>query len=68
VLQQEWSDENMEQVKLQSRLMTVTIPTCLSAWKIAVAVQKQQKRRSEVQKLYHQALQKLPLCAALWKD
>ncbi|XP_060740866.1 zinc finger C3H1 domain-containing protein [Tachysurus vachellii] len=68
VLQQEWSDENMEQMKLQSRLMTVTIPTCLSAWKIAVAVQKQQKRRSEVQKLYHQALQKLPLCAALWKD
>ncbi|XP_058253115.1 zinc finger C3H1 domain-containing protein isoform X1 [Hemibagrus wyckioides] len=68
VLQQEWSDENVEQMKLQSRLMTATVPTCLSAWKIAIAVQKQQTGRSEVQKLYQQALQKLPLCAALWKD
>ncbi|XP_060784522.1 zinc finger C3H1 domain-containing protein [Neoarius graeffei] len=68
VLQQEWSDSNVEFVKLQTRLMTATVPACLSAWRIAVAVQKQQKGRSEVQKLYQQALQKLPLCAALWKD
>ncbi|XP_053538287.1 zinc finger C3H1 domain-containing protein isoform X2 [Ictalurus punctatus] len=68
VLQQEWSEDNVEQVKLQTRLMTATAPTCLSAWKIALAVQKQQKSRAEVQKLYQQALQKLPLCAALWKD
>ncbi|MCJ8734512.1 hypothetical protein PDJAM_G00236510 [Pangasius djambal] len=68
VLQQEWSDDNVEYVKLQTRLMTATVPTCLSVWKIAVAVQKQQKGRAEVQKLYQQSLQKLPLCAALWKD
>ncbi|MCI4380410.1 hypothetical protein PGIGA_G00239920 [Pangasianodon gigas] len=68
VLQQEWSDDNVDYVKLQTRLMTATVPTCLSVWKIAVAVQKQQKGRAEVQKLYQQALQKLPLCAALWKD
>ncbi|KAF7707780.1 zinc finger C3H1 domain-containing protein isoform X2 [Silurus meridionalis] len=68
VLQQEWSDENVEHLKLQTRLMTAAVPTCLSAWRIAVAVQTQQKCRVEVQKLYQQALQKLPLCAALWRD
>ncbi|KAF4085648.1 hypothetical protein AMELA_G00097830 [Ameiurus melas] len=68
VLQHEWIEGNVEQVKLQTRLMTATAPTCLSAWKIALAVQKQQKSRAEVQKLYQQTLQKLPLCAALWKD
>ncbi|KAF5892701.1 zinc finger C3H1 domain-containing protein, partial [Clarias magur] len=68
VVLQEWSEENTECVKLQTRLMTATFPSCLSAWRIAVAVQKQQKGRAEVQKLYQQALQKLPLCAALWRD
>ncbi|KAG9342224.1 hypothetical protein JZ751_016726 [Albula glossodonta] len=34
----------------------------------AIAVERELKRRSEVRQLYRQALQKLPLCAALWKD
>ncbi|KAI5105617.1 zinc finger C3H1 domain-containing protein-like [Silurus meridionalis] len=34
VLQQEWSDENVEHLKLQTRLMTAAVPTCLSAWRM----------------------------------
>ncbi|XP_067348930.1 zinc finger C3H1 domain-containing protein-like isoform X3 [Channa argus] len=35
---------------------------------LAITVEKDLKRRSEVRHLYQQALQNLPLCAALWKD
>ncbi|XP_062856293.1 zinc finger C3H1 domain-containing protein [Trichomycterus rosablanca] len=68
VLQQEWIDGNLENLKQQARLITAAFPNCLSGWRILIAVQKELKSRSEVQKLYQQALQKMPLCAALWKD
>ncbi|XP_066505019.1 zinc finger C3H1 domain-containing protein isoform X3 [Hoplias malabaricus] len=68
LLQQEWSDGNVEHVKLQTKMLSSSAPYCLASWKIAIAVQKEQKGRVEVQRLYQQALQKLPLCAALWKD
>ncbi|KAG9272105.1 zinc finger C3H1 domain-containing protein isoform X1 [Astyanax mexicanus] len=68
VLLQEWSHGNTEHVKLQTRMLISSAPYCLAGWKIAIAVQKEQRGRVEVQRLYQQALQKLPLCAALWKD
>ncbi|XP_036423872.1 zinc finger C3H1 domain-containing protein isoform X1 [Colossoma macropomum] len=68
LVQQEWSDGNVEHVKLQTKMLSSSAPYCLASWKIAIAVQKEQKGRAEVQRLYQQALQKLPLCAALWKD
>ncbi|KAK7122146.1 hypothetical protein R3I93_023078 [Phoxinus phoxinus] len=68
LLQQEWQDGNVEHFKLQSRMLCSSVPTCLAFWKIAVAVEKEQRQRAEVRRLYQTALQKLPLCAALWKD
>ncbi|XP_077101654.1 zinc finger C3H1 domain-containing protein isoform X1 [Siphateles boraxobius] len=68
LLQQEWQDGNVEHFKLQSRMLCSSVPTCLAFWKIAIAVEKEQRQRAEVRRLYQQALQKLPLCAALWKD
>uniref|UniRef100_A0A8C2JR20 Zinc finger C3H1-type containing n=1 Tax=Cyprinus carpio TaxID=7962 RepID=A0A8C2JR20_CYPCA len=68
LLQQEWQDGNVEHFKLQSRMLCCSVPTCLAIWKIAIAVEKEQRQRAEVQRLYQQALQKLPLSAALWKD
>ncbi|KAK2866832.1 hypothetical protein Q8A67_024949 [Cirrhinus molitorella] len=68
LLQQEWQDGNVEHFKLQSRMLCSSIPSCLAIWKIAIAVEKEQRQRAEVQRLYQQALQKLPLSAALWKD
>ncbi|KAI4891814.1 hypothetical protein NFI96_028339 [Prochilodus magdalenae] len=68
LLQQEWSEGNVEHVRLQTKMLSSSAPCCLPSWRIAVAVQTEQKGRAEVQRLYQQALQKLPLCAALWKD
>ncbi|XP_067293349.1 zinc finger C3H1 domain-containing protein [Pseudorasbora parva] len=68
LLQQEWQDGNVEHFKLQSRMLCSSIPTCLTIWKIAIAVEKEQRQRAEVRRLFQQAIQKLPLCAALWKD
>ncbi|XP_072519449.1 zinc finger C3H1 domain-containing protein isoform X2 [Salminus brasiliensis] len=68
LLLQEWSHGNTDHVKLQTRMLNSSAPYCLAGWKIAIAVQREQKGRAEVQRLYQQALQKLPLCAALWKD
>ncbi|XP_026095225.1 zinc finger C3H1 domain-containing protein [Carassius auratus] len=68
LLQQEWQDGNVEHFKLQSRMLCCSVPTCLAIWKIAIAVEKEQRQRAEVRRLYQQALQKLPLSAALWKD
>ncbi|XP_058622933.1 zinc finger C3H1 domain-containing protein isoform X2 [Onychostoma macrolepis] len=68
LLQQEWQDGNVEHFKLQSRMLCSSIPACLAIWKIAIAVEKEQRQRAEVRRLYQQALQNLPLSAALWKD
>ncbi|XP_065154044.2 zinc finger C3H1 domain-containing protein-like [Paramisgurnus dabryanus] len=67
-LQQEWQDGNIEHFKLQSRLLCSSISTCLAFWKIAIGVEKEQRHRAEVQRLYQSALQKLPLSADLWTD
>ncbi|MFT7796706.1 zinc finger C3H1 domain-containing protein [Arapaima gigas] len=67
-LQHEWRDGNLQHLKLQSRMLSGCIPNCLANWKIAIAVQKELKGHVEVRRLYWQALQKLPLCATLWKD
>ncbi|KAG7454687.1 hypothetical protein MATL_G00262480 [Megalops atlanticus] len=68
LLHQEWQDGNIQHLKLQTRMLSSSIPNCLTNWKIAIAVEKELKGRSEVRQLYQQALQKLPLCATLWKD
>ncbi|KAJ8002748.1 hypothetical protein DPEC_G00162170 [Dallia pectoralis] len=68
LLHQEWQDGNIEHLKFQARMLTSSIPNCLANWKIAVAVERELKERSEVRLLYQQALQKLPLCVTLWKD
>ncbi|KAK6319893.1 hypothetical protein J4Q44_G00090000 [Coregonus suidteri] len=49
-------------------MLSSSIPNYLANWKIAIAVERELKERSEVRLLYQQALQKLPLCAILWKD
>ncbi|KAJ8411244.1 hypothetical protein AAFF_G00172500 [Aldrovandia affinis] len=68
LLQQEWQEGNIQHLKLQTRMLSSSIPNCLANWQIAVAVERELKGRSEVRQLYRQALQKLPLCAVLWKD
>ncbi|KAJ8245270.1 hypothetical protein GJAV_G00268950 [Gymnothorax javanicus] len=68
LLQQEWQEGNMQHLKLQSRMLCFSSPGCLANWRIAIAVERELNGRSEVRQLYRQALQKLPLCAALWKD
>ncbi|XP_063783531.1 zinc finger C3H1 domain-containing protein isoform X2 [Pseudophryne corroboree] len=67
-LKQELEDNNMQIVKMQSKMFTYNFPMCLSIWKIAIAVETFLKGQKEVQRLYQRALQKLPLCAELWKD
>ncbi|XP_076026870.1 zinc finger C3H1 domain-containing protein [Genypterus blacodes] len=67
-LRQEWQDGNCERLKFQARMMSSNAPKCLATWKIAIAVERELKERSEVRLLYQQALHNLPLCAALWKD
>ncbi|XP_029991411.1 zinc finger C3H1 domain-containing protein isoform X4 [Sphaeramia orbicularis] len=68
LLHQEWQDGNIEHLKFQARMLSSNAPKCLANWKIAIAVERELKERSEVRLLYQQALQNLPLCAALWKD
>ncbi|XP_056243359.1 zinc finger C3H1 domain-containing protein-like isoform X2 [Seriola aureovittata] len=68
LLRQEWQDGNMEHLKFQSRMLSSNCPRSVSSWRIAIAVERELKERSEVRLLYQQALQNLPLCAALWKD
>ncbi|XP_044049169.1 zinc finger C3H1 domain-containing protein-like isoform X4 [Siniperca chuatsi] len=68
LLHQEWRDGNIEHLKFQARMLSSNSPRCLANWKIAIAVERELKERSEVRLLYQQALQNLPLCAALWKD
>ncbi|XP_020336771.1 zinc finger C3H1 domain-containing protein isoform X1 [Oncorhynchus kisutch] len=68
LLYQEWQDGNIEHLKFQARMLSSSIPNYLANWKIAIAVERELKERSEVRLLYQQALQKLPLCATLWKD
>ncbi|ROL44841.1 Zinc finger C3H1 domain-containing protein [Anabarilius grahami] len=48
LLQQEWQDGNVEHFKLQSRMLCSSVPTCLAIWKIAIAVEKEQRQRAEV--------------------
>ncbi|XP_070763374.1 zinc finger C3H1 domain-containing protein-like [Enoplosus armatus] len=67
LLHQEWQDGNIEHLKFQARMLSSNSPKCLSNWKIAISVERELKERSEVRLLYQQALQNLPLCAALWK-
>ncbi|XP_056430091.1 zinc finger C3H1 domain-containing protein isoform X2 [Hyla sarda] len=68
VLKQEMDDNNLQIVKMQSKMFTYNFPMCLTIWKIAIAVETFLKGHKEVQHLYQRALQKLPLCAELWKD
>ncbi|XP_061578269.1 zinc finger C3H1 domain-containing protein-like isoform X2 [Cololabis saira] len=67
LLYQEWQDGNMEQLKFQARMLCSTAHKYLPSWSIAIAVERELKDRAEMRLLYQQALQNLPLCAALWK-
>ncbi|XP_018413563.1 PREDICTED: zinc finger C3H1 domain-containing protein [Nanorana parkeri] len=68
VLKQELEDNNMQTVKMQSKMFTYNFPLCLPIWKIAIAAETFLKGQKEVYRLYERALQKLALCAELWKD
>lgn len=68
LLQHEWEESNVQILKLQAKMFTYNIPTCLATWKIAIAAEIVLKGQREVHRLYQRALQKLPLCASLWKD
>ncbi|XP_007638209.3 zinc finger C3H1 domain-containing protein isoform X1 [Cricetulus griseus] len=68
LLQHEWEESNVQILKLQAKMFTYNIPTCLATWKIAIAAEIVLKGQKEVHRLYQRALQKLPLCASLWKD
>ncbi|XP_043943155.1 zinc finger C3H1 domain-containing protein [Protopterus annectens] len=68
LLYQEFQEGNIQHLKLQALMYTHSLPTCLTIWKIAIAVESELQGQREVRRLYHRALQKLPLCAALWKD
>nr|XP_033490831.1 zinc finger C3H1 domain-containing protein-like isoform X2 [Epinephelus lanceolatus] len=67
LLYQEWQDGNIEHLKFQVRMLSSLAPKCLTYWNIAISVERELKEPSEVRLLYQQALQTLPLCAALWK-
>ncbi|KAM6937934.1 zinc finger C3H1 domain-containing protein [Xenentodon cancila] len=67
LLYQEWRDGNMDQLKFQARMLCSTAHKYLPGWSIAIAVERELKERAEMRLLYQQALQNLPLCAALWK-
>ncbi|CAI5668430.1 unnamed protein product [Oreochromis niloticus] len=67
LLHQEWLDGNVEHLKFQARMLSGNVPKCLSSWKIAIAVEEELKERAEVRHMFQQALQNLPLSAALWK-
>ncbi|XP_042323944.1 zinc finger C3H1 domain-containing protein isoform X2 [Sceloporus undulatus] len=68
LLQQYWEESNVQILKLQAKMFTYNIPTCLDIWKIAIAAECFLKGQREVHHLYQRAFQKLPLCATLWKD
>nr|DBA31131.1 TPA: hypothetical protein GDO54_007031 [Pyxicephalus adspersus] len=68
VLKQELEDNNMQTVKMQSKMFTYNFPMCLPIWKIAIAAETFLKGQKEAHHLYERAVQKLPLCAELWKD
>ncbi|XP_060633438.2 zinc finger C3H1 domain-containing protein isoform X1 [Anolis sagrei] len=68
LLQQHWEESNVQILKLQAKMFTYNIPTCLAIWKIAIAAECFLKGKKEVHHLYQRAFQKLPLCATLWKD
>ncbi|KAM8973109.1 zinc finger C3H1 domain-containing protein isoform 2-T2 [Pelodytes ibericus] len=68
VLKQELEENNIQIVKMQSKMFTYNFPMCLPIWKIAIAVESFMKGEKEVRHLYQRALETLPLCAALWKD
>ncbi|MEQ2268564.1 hypothetical protein XENORESO_004737 [Xenotaenia resolanae] len=68
LLHQELLEGNMEQLRFQARMLTGNTPRCLSSWRIAIAVERELKERGQMRLLYQQAVQNLPLCAALWKD
>uniref|UniRef100_A0A452HUB9 Putative zinc-finger domain-containing protein n=1 Tax=Gopherus agassizii TaxID=38772 RepID=A0A452HUB9_9SAUR len=68
LLQQLWEENNVQILKLQAKMFTYNIPTCLAIWKIAIAAECFLKGQREVHHLYQRAFQKLPLCATLWKD
>ncbi|KAF7224923.1 zinc finger C3H1 domain-containing protein isoform X3 [Nothobranchius furzeri] len=65
---QEFVRGNLEQLKFQTRLLSSNAPRCLFSWRIAIAVARELKEPSQMRLQYQQALQNLPLCAALWKD
>ncbi|XP_077194936.1 zinc finger C3H1 domain-containing protein isoform X2 [Paroedura picta] len=68
LLQQYWDESNIQILKLQAKIFTYNIPTCLTIWKIAIAAECFLKGQKEVHHLYQRTFQKLPLCATLWKD
>ncbi|XP_054044427.1 zinc finger C3H1 domain-containing protein isoform X3 [Rissa tridactyla] len=63
-----WEESNVQILKLQAKMFTYNIPTCLAIWKIAIAAECFLMGQREVHHLYQRAVQKLPLCATLWKD
>uniref|UniRef100_G1NE32 Zinc finger C3H1-type containing n=1 Tax=Meleagris gallopavo TaxID=9103 RepID=G1NE32_MELGA len=63
-----WEESNVQILKLQAKMFTYNIPTCLAIWKIAIAAECFLMGQREVHHLYQRALHKLPLCATLWKD
>ncbi|XP_048356158.1 zinc finger C3H1 domain-containing protein isoform X1 [Sphaerodactylus townsendi] len=68
LLQQYWDESNIQILKLQAKMFTYNIPTCLAIWKIAIAAECFLKGQREGHHLYQRAIQKLPLSATLWKD
>uniref|UniRef100_A0A673G357 Putative zinc-finger domain-containing protein n=1 Tax=Sinocyclocheilus rhinocerous TaxID=307959 RepID=A0A673G357_9TELE len=70
LLQQEWQDGNVEHFKLQSRMLCCSICVCPTELTVCSrsGVFVLLSAHLQVQRLYQQALQKLPLSAALWKD
>ncbi|XP_078530049.1 zinc finger C3H1 domain-containing protein [Lissotriton helveticus] len=68
ILQEECLENSDHILNLQAKMFTYNIPSCMAIWKIAIAVECLLKGQKEVHRLYQKALQKLPLCATLWKD
>uniref|UniRef100_A0A8C0H0Y5 Uncharacterized protein n=1 Tax=Chelonoidis abingdonii TaxID=106734 RepID=A0A8C0H0Y5_CHEAB len=66
LLQQLWEENNVQILKLQAKMFTYNIPTCLAIWKISIILVF--VFILQVHHLYQRAFQKLPLCATLWKD
>ncbi|XP_059508466.1 zinc finger C3H1 domain-containing protein isoform X2 [Stegostoma tigrinum] len=52
VLEQEWTEGNIQHLKLQSNMFTHSLPICLPIWKIAIAVESMFKDQQNEQLLF----------------